>query len=123
MLAPDPSQPVYKIVGLQEWEAARATGTYEGSAVDRSDGFIHFSTAMQVAGTAAKHFAGRNDLLLVAIDGAMLAKRFGDDYRYEPSRGGQLFPHLYGSLPLDAVVWVRDMPLGENGTHNVPRLG
>jgi uncharacterized protein (DUF952 family) len=88
---------VYKIVAAAEWKRAEAAGVFDGSAVDRRDGFIHFSTAAQVAETAARHFADQHDLLLVAVDATTL------DLRWEPSRGGQLFPHLYGPLPMTAV--------------------
>lgn len=88
---------IYKLAGDAEWRAAERTGVFEGSEVDRRDGFIHFSTAEQVEETARRHFAGRTDLLLVAVDTT------GLEIRWEPSRGGQLFPHLYGPLPMRAV--------------------
>ena len=81
--------------------------------IDRADGFIHFSTAEQAAETAAKWFAGRRDLTLAAID----ADALGEDMRWEPSRGGALFPHLYAALPMSAVVWSRPLPLGPDGAH------
>ena len=95
---------IYKIAGAEEWRAAERAGVYEGSEVDRRDGFIHFSAAAQVEETARRHFAGRSDLWLiaVAVDGL--------DIRWEPSRGGQLFPHLYGVLPLSAVREVKPFP-------------
>ena len=105
---------IYKITPLREWERAEAAGTFTGAPVDLADGFIHFSTREQVAETAARHFAGQSDLLLVAVDGDKLR-----DLRWEPSRGGGLFPHLYGPLPMDAVMWARPMPL-EDGTHCLP---
>ena len=90
----------YKIVDAAEWRAAVAEGRYEGAPVDLADGYIHFSTGAQVRETAARHFAGQDDLLLIAIDDA----RLGAALRYEPSRGGALFPHLYAPLPLSAVI-------------------
>ena len=86
--------------------------------MDRRDGFIHFSNAAQVAETAAKHFAGQGDLLLVCVD----AKRLGDRLKWEPSRGGALFPHLYGDLDLAAVTRVEPLPLGPDGRHVFPLL-
>ena len=85
---------VYKIVATEEWAKAQAAGVFTGAAIDRADGFIHFSTAEQAPETAAKWFAGRRDLTLVAID----ADALGDALRWEPSRGGALFPHLYAGL-------------------------
>lgn len=107
---------IFKICGEAEWRVAQAEGVYRGSAVDERDGFIHFSTSEQVAETAAKHFAGRDDLLLIGVDAAAL----GDALRFEPSRGGALFPHLYGTLPLSAVRFVEAMPLGADGRHRLP---
>ena len=85
---------IYKICTAAEWREAERAGAYRGSAVDRRDGFIHFSTAEQAAETAAKWFAGQRDLVLVAVD----AEALGDRLKWEPSRGGALFPHLYGEL-------------------------
>jgi len=110
------SDPIYKIMPATEWAAARAAGTYEGSAHDRRDGFIHFSTAAQAAETAAKHFAGQTDLLLLAVDAA----RLGEAVKWEPSRGGALFPHLYGALPLDAVIAIEELSAGPDGRHRFP---
>ena len=104
---------VYKIVATEEWAEAEAAGAFAGAAVDRADGFIHFSTAEQARETAAKWFAGRGDLTLAAVD----AEALGDDLRWEPSRGGALFPHLYAALPMSAVVWSRPLPLGSAGGH------
>ncbi len=84
-----------------------------GASVDRADGFIHFSTAEQAPDTAAKWFAGRDDLTLAAVD----ADALGGELRWEPSRGGALFPHLYAALPMSAVVWSRPLPLGPDGRH------
>ena len=104
---------VYKIVATEEWAKAQAAGVFTGAAIDRADGFIHFSTAEQAPETAAKWFAGRSDLTLVAID----ADALGDALRWEPSRGGALFPHLYAGLPMSAVVSSRPLPLGSDGGH------
>lgn len=105
---------IYKIVSESEWLAAEAAGRFEGSAVDRRDGFIHFSTAAQAPETAARHFAGANDLVLVAVEACAL------DLKWELSRGGALFPHLYGVLPLSAVVRVDPLPLCASGEHRFP---
>ena len=104
---------IFKIAGAAEWRAAEAAGVFAGAAVDRADGYIHFSTAAQAAETAAKWFSGRDDLVLAAID----ADALGADLRWEPSRGGALFPHLYAPLPLSAVRWTRALPLGADGRH------
>ena len=107
---------IYKICPRALWRDAERQGRFTGAPVDVADGFIHFSTAAQVAETAARHFAGQDDLLLVAVEG----DRLGEALRYEASRGGDLFPHLYGDLPLSAVVSVEEMPLGQNGRHSFP---
>ena len=111
-------QPIFKIVTANEWLVARETGVFTGAPVDIADGFIHFSTADQLSETAARHFAGKTDLYLVAVDPAVL----GAQLKYEPSRGGALFPHLYGDLPLDAVLWERPLPLSANGRHDFAGL-
>lgn len=107
---------IYKIVDADAWAEARRVGRFDGAPVDVSDGYIHFSTGPQAPETAAKHFAGRTDLLLVAIE----AKALGAALRWEPSRGGALFPHLYAPLPLDAVLWTAPLPLGPDGAHVFP---
>jgi uncharacterized protein (DUF952 family) len=109
---------VYKICPRPLWQSAEREGVFAGAPVDLQDGFIHFSTAGQLRETAARHFRGQDDLLLVAVDEA----RLGDRLRYEPSRGGDLFPHLYGALPLEAVAWVKPLPIGPDGFHVVPDL-
>jgi len=109
---------IYKICAKQDWQAAEQAGVYTGAAIDHRDGFIHFSAAHQVAETLARHFAGQKDLLLIAVKAAAL----GGPLRWEPSRGGDLFPHLYGSLALDAVVWTRPLPLQPDGSHRLPGL-
>jgi uncharacterized protein (DUF952 family) len=108
---------IYKICGTDEWADARASGIYVGSKADARDGFIHFSAAHQVRATAAKHFAGREDLLLIKIRAA----RLGEALKWEPSRGGDLFPHLYGHLNLDDVEAVTELPLAD-GDHQFPQL-
>jgi len=109
---------IYKICPASEWRAAERAGVYTGSAVDRRDGFIHFSTAEQVAETAAKHFFGQRDLVLVSVDAANLGKRL----KWGPSRGGALFPHLYGALELSAVLRVEPLPLDAAERHAFPPL-
>ncbi len=110
---------IYKICSDALWREAERVGVFAGAAIDLEDGYIHFSTAAQAPETAARHFAGQGDLVLVAIDAGAL----GDGLRWEPSRGGDLFPHLYGPLRLDAVRWVRPLPLGPDGRHVFPELG
>ena len=107
---------IYKIFRRPEWDAFRAAGETAGAPVDLADGFIHFSTAAQVVETAAKHFATESDLVLVAV----AAEPLGTALRWEPSRGGQLFPHLYAELPMAAVRWVKPLPLGPDGVHVFP---
>jgi uncharacterized protein (DUF952 family) len=107
---------VYKILSASEWRAAVAAGSYGGSADDARDGFIHLSAADQLAGTAAKHFKGKADLVLVALD----AKRLGEALRWEASRGGALFPHLYGTLDPAAALSVIPAPLGTDGVPVLP---
>jgi len=109
---------LYKIVAAAHWQAAKHDGVFRGSADDLRDGFIHFSTAAQVEETAAKHFAGQADLLLLAVDDAW----FGAALKWEPSRGGALFPHLYGELAIAAVSKVEPLPLGPDGRHRFPPL-
>jgi len=108
---------MYKICPAPLWHAAEASGVFHGAPVDTADGFIHFSTADQVAETAARHFAGLDDLLIVAVDAGAL----GAALKYEESRGGALFPHLYGPLRLDAVRWAKPLPLGPDG-HAFPEF-
>lgn len=101
----------YKLVDRTEWEAARAAGAYAGSAVDRADGFIHLSTEAQLAETARRHYAGRDGLILAAVELAAL----GGALKWEPSRGGDLFPHLYAPLPMSAVRDERTLAVGADG--------
>lgn len=109
---------IYKICPASAWREAERHGAYRGSADDLRDGFIHFSTASQVAGTAAKYFEGQKGLFLIAVD----ADTLGDALRWEPARGGELFPHLYGELEFDAVLEVTDLPLRSDGSHAIPDL-
>jgi uncharacterized protein (DUF952 family) len=109
---------VYKICTALEWREAERVGVYRGSEADQRDGFIHFSTGEQAAETAARHFAGQRDLVLVTVDAAAL----GDRLKWEPSRGGALFPHLYGELPIKAVRRFDPLPLDADGRHKFPPL-
>jgi uncharacterized protein (DUF952 family) len=109
---------IYKICDAEAWRTAEREGVFRGAAIDLNDGYIHFSMPHQVAETAAKHFAGRHNLILVAIE----AEALGAALVREPARGGALFPHLYGTLPMTAVVWVKEMPLDPDGRHILPAL-
>lgn len=102
---------IYKILRRAEWQALCEAGQTAGAPVDRTDGYIHFSTAEQLPATAAKHFAGETALELLAVD----ADALGPALRWEVSRGGALFPHLYAPLRLEDVVWNRSLPLGSDG--------
>jgi uncharacterized protein (DUF952 family) len=104
---------IYKIVPEDLWREAERTGRFDGAPTDRNDGFIHFSSAEQVRATAAKYFAGRSDLLLIGVD----PRQLGEDLRFEPSRGGALFPHLYAPLETSTARLVRPLPLGADGAH------
>ena len=101
----------FKIVAVDEWARAEALGAYEGSAVDLKDGYIHLSTIDQLAGTAARHYAGRSGLLLLTV----LLSEVGAAVVWEPSRGGALFPHIYGPLPVAAVTARRTLSVAEDG--------
>lgn len=107
---------IYKISPAKDWREAEVEGRFSGAPVDLADGFIHFSAADQVRETAAKHFAGQHGLVLVAVE----AEALGEGLKWEPSRGGALFPHLYGELDMAAVRWVRELPLGADGAHLFP---
>jgi len=109
---------IYKVCSASAWREAERQGVFLGSADDRRDGFIHFSTASQVAGTVAKHFAGQTGLFLIAID----ADALGDGLKWEPSRGGELFPHLYGELDIGAVIKILDLRARSDGSHDIPEL-
>ncbi|MDE2143489.1 MAG: DUF952 domain-containing protein [Elusimicrobia bacterium] len=97
---------IYRIVSEAEWDAARAAGEFAGSEHDRRDGFLHFSTAAQLAETASKHYTGRTDLLVLSVDPAALTAPL----KWEKSRGGDLFPHLYGALSTSAVRSAKKLP-------------
>jgi uncharacterized protein (DUF952 family) len=118
MTMPPGSRTIYKICDAAAWRAAERAGEFAGAPVDLADGYIHFSTADQVAETAAKHFAGQHNLVLVAV----AADALGAALKWEPSRGGALFPHLYGKLPFNAVRWVKPLPLSADGRHVFPTL-
>lgn len=107
---------IYKIITRADWDIARTLGQYHGSDDDKRDGFIHFSTADQMRVTAAKHFAGQRDLMLLAL----ATDQFGDTLKWEPSRGGDLFPHLYGPMQVSAVTRVWHLSLGDDGIHRFP---
>jgi uncharacterized protein (DUF952 family) len=109
---------IYKICPTPIWEKACADGCYIGSTDDRRDGFIHFSAVSQIYGTLEKHFKGQSDLLLIGVNPAQL----GQALKWEPSRGGQLFPHLYGKLPISAALWARPIPLDLDGRHSIRGL-
>jgi len=109
---------IYKICPASAWREAERQGVYRGSADDARDGYIHFSTASQVAGTARKHFFGQTGLFLVAVD----ADALGEALRWEPSRNDELFPHLYGELDLGAVTAIHDLRARADGSHVVPEL-
>ena len=106
---------IYKIFRANEWTALCETGTTSGAPIDLADGYIHTSTAQQAAETAAKHFAGVDDLWLAALD----PDTFEDDLKWEVSRGGALFPHIYRALRRNEVVWAQPLPL-RDGVHVFP---
>jgi uncharacterized protein (DUF952 family) len=109
---------IYKICPASAWREAERQGVYRGSADDVRDGFIHFSAASQVEGTAKKHFAGQTGLFLIAVD----ADALGDALRWERSRNDELFPHLYGDLDLGAVTGVFNLHARSDGFHDIPEL-
>ena len=113
------SSTLYKICPASLWREAESAGVFRGAPIDRQDGYIHFSAADQVAETAAKHFAGERDLVLIAVD----ARSLGPMLKWETSRGGALFPHLFADMPLGSVLWVRPLPLDQGGRHVFPDLG
>jgi uncharacterized protein (DUF952 family) len=108
--------PIFHICRKAEWDAAVPAGAYKGSSQDEADGFIHFSAADQVVESAARHRAGQAGLVLLTVDPAPL----GAALKWEPSRAGRLFPHLYGALPVAAVLRVDPLPLGGDGRHLFP---
>jgi len=107
---------IYKICDTALWQTAQRTGAFEGAEIDLADGYIHFSTAEQVRETAAKHFAGREGLVLIAVE----AEALGAALKWELSRGGALFPHLYRALRSGEAAWSRPLPLGSDGAHVFP---
>jgi uncharacterized protein (DUF952 family) len=107
---------IYKISPRDAWLKAQAQGTFVGAPIDLQDGYIHFSTATQVRETAARHFVGQANLILAVIR----TDDLGDALRWEPSRGGELFPHLYAPLAMQAVAEVFDLPLLQDGSHDFP---
>ncbi len=109
---------IYKIAPAALWREAEAAGVFTGAPVDLQDGYIHFSTAEQTVETAAKHFRGQVDLLLIAIE----ADQLGPALKWEVSRGGQLFPHLYGTLPVSAAASVSSIPIKPDGFHDFTGL-
>ncbi|TKT73896.1 DUF952 domain-containing protein [Afipia massiliensis] len=109
---------IYKVCSASAWREAERQGAFRGSADDRRDGFIHFSTASQLAGTVAKHFAGQTGLFLIAVDTDAL----GEALKWEPSRGGELFPHLYGELDTGVVIEIRNLRARSDGSHDIPEL-
>lgn len=113
-----PDALVYKICPDTEWRQAQASGNHEGSPDDRRDDYIHLSTMQQLEGTLARHFAGQEGLVLIGF----VAKQLGTDLRWEPSRGGELFPHLHGPLPVAAAIGVWPLSRGPDGRHLLPRM-
>jgi uncharacterized protein (DUF952 family) len=113
---------IYRILSRGDWQAAQAAGEFRGTAHDLRDGFIHFSAAHQVVDTAAKHYAGRSDLLLLFVDDRALVAADVGALTWEVSRGGDRFPHLYGALPVQLVQRIEELPLGADGKHIFPEL-
>ena len=109
---------LYKICPAGLWREAETAGVFPGAPIDLADGYIHFSTADQLAETAGRHFRGAADLVLIAVEAAAL----GQALRWEPARGGALFPHLYGPLRVQDISWVRPLPLRRDGGHELPPL-
>lgn len=109
---------IYKICSKALWSEAEAKGVFEGAPIDYADGYIHFSSAAQLRETAEKHFAGLEDLLLIAVN----CQKLGDRLRWEPSRGNDLFPHLYDVLDMADISWAKPLPLGGDGKHQFPSL-
>ncbi len=107
---------IYKILPAALWDSAAAAGVFHGAGIDIADGYIHFSTQSQMRETAAKHFAGQTNLVLVAVD----ANKLGTALKYEVSRGGDLFPHLYAPLQTAQIEWATPLPLGQDGIHQFP---
>jgi uncharacterized protein (DUF952 family) len=108
---------IYKIADATSWQNALDAGHFDGSSDDIRDGFIHLSTAAQTLGTLAKHFARRSDLIIAAVDAPSLENAL----RWEVSRGGEKFPHIYGPLPITSVRWWKPLPLDRDGRHELPK--
>ncbi|CAO3417494.1 DUF952 domain-containing protein [Azospirillum doebereinerae] len=108
---------IHHMCRADEWDAARSAGSYPGSSQDAKDGFIHFSTSSQIEESAAKHRAGQDGLVLLTVDAA----RLGEALKWEPSRSGQLFPHLHAALPVAAVLRADPLPLRPDGRHAFPQ--
>ena len=113
-----PCRWIYHLSRRADWDRAKTTGSYRGSREDTADGFLHFSTAEQVVGSAAKHRSGESGLVLLEVDSLAL----GAALKWEPARGGEMFPHLYGPLPTSAVAAEFDVPLGKDGVHIFPAM-
>ena len=109
---------IYKILAQTAWNEAQKEGVFQGSADDIRDGFIHFSTKEQLQGTLEKHYKGQKDLILLAI----IESDLGENLKWEPSRGGALFPHLYAPLPTSHVLWEKPLELTNDGSHIIPKL-
>ena len=109
---------IYKICDDTHWRAAVKAGVLRGIGADARDGFIHLSTVAQLRDTVEKHYAGVGNLMLLAIDADALSGAL----RWEPSRSGDLFPHLYGDLEVSALIWAKPLPLGEDGRHRFPKV-
>ena len=109
---------VFKICTIDEWAIADMMGVFSGSEADLADGFIHLSSADTIEATAAKHFAGQDDLLLIGVE----PDKLGESLKWEHTESGILFPHLYGTLDPALTTWVIPMPIGESGVHVLPEL-
>ena len=112
------AQIIYKICPAEAWKEAQAAGRFDGFGDDLADGFVHLSTACQVRDTAARHFAGIDKLVVIAL----AADRLGAALKWEPARNGALFPHLHGPLDPGTALWTRPLPLGADGRHSFPEL-
>jgi len=110
-------EPIYHLAKAQGWVRAAASGRYEGLEADRADGFLHFSTAAQIVESARRHRAGEPDLMLLTVDPRALPD---GALKWEKSRGGELFPHLYAAVPVAAVIAVDPLPLDQSGAHDFP---
>jgi uncharacterized protein (DUF952 family) len=107
---------LYKVLRSADWDDACATGVFSGCGIDLTDGFIHLSARSQVAETVQRHFAGQDNLLLLSVT----SKPLGESLRWEVSRDGALFPHVYGEIPIGAVLSVDELVLGDDGVHRFP---